>query len=172
VTIKGDKDIDFKIEKLACGAYVVTDVETGKSQKFAAKDFNFDYNALLRFNLDGEEKLLQFNDVKTEINYSFYYKGNTVEAQVYDATQFKLKKFMAPPKKVDYAKSVLSPMPGGIVNVAVEVGQVVVDGQELFTIEAMKMQNMIKSQVDGKIKKIHIKAGDSVAVDQVLIEYE
>jgi len=79
---------------------------------------------------------------------------------------------MAPPKKIDHAKSVLSPMPGSIVSIAVEVGQAVTEGQELFTIEAMKMQNLIKSQVEGKIKKIHVKPGVSVSVDQLLIEYE
>jgi propionyl-CoA carboxylase alpha chain len=79
---------------------------------------------------------------------------------------------MAPPKKVDHSKSVLSPMPGAILAIAVEVGQTVTEGQELFTIEAMKMQNLIKSQVEGKIKKIHVRPGVSVSVDQLLIEYE
>lgn len=79
---------------------------------------------------------------------------------------------MAPPKKIDYAKSVLSPMPGAIVTVSVESGQTVADGQELLVIEAMKMQNIIKSQVEGKIKKVNVKSGDSVSVDQLLIEYE
>lgn len=79
---------------------------------------------------------------------------------------------MPPPKTIDYAKSVLSPMPGAIVSIGVEVGQTVTDGQELIIIEAMKMQNIIKSQAEGKIKKIHIKAGDSVAVEQLLIEFE
>jgi propionyl-CoA carboxylase alpha chain len=79
---------------------------------------------------------------------------------------------MAPPKKIDMAKSVLSPMPGAIVSVSVEVGQTVVEGQELLVIEAMKMQNIIKSQVEGKVKKINIKPGVSVAVDQLLIEFE
>jgi propionyl-CoA carboxylase alpha chain len=46
---------------------------------------------------------------------------------------------MAPPKKIDHAKSVLSPMPGAIVSIAVEPGQMVVEGQELLVIEAMKM---------------------------------
>lgn len=46
---------------------------------------------------------------------------------------------MAPPKKIDYAKSVISPMPGAIVSVSVEPGMTVVDGQELLVIEAMKM---------------------------------
>lgn len=79
---------------------------------------------------------------------------------------------MAPPKKIDHAKSVLSPMPGAIVSISVEAGQTVLDGQEILVIEAMKMQNLIKSQVEGKIKKIHVKPGESVAVDQLLIEYE
>ena len=79
---------------------------------------------------------------------------------------------MAPPKKINFAKSVLSPMPGAIVNVSVEKGQTVIDGQELLCIEAMKMQNIIKSTVDGKIKAVNIKAGQSVAVDQLLIEFE
>lgn len=173
VTIKeDDHDRDFKIEKLADCSYTVTDIINGKAHTFSPKDFDFDYNSLLRFDLDGSRKLIQFLDVKAEVNYSFYYKGNTVQTHVWDAAQYKLKKYMAAPKKVDYAKSVLSPMPGLIVNIAVEVGQVVVDGQDLYTIEAMKMQNNIKSQVDGKIKKIIMKSGDSVSVDQVLIEYE
>lgn len=46
---------------------------------------------------------------------------------------------MAPPKKIDYAKSVLSPMPGAIISISVEPGQIVADGQELLIIEAMKM---------------------------------
>ena len=79
---------------------------------------------------------------------------------------------MAPPVKIDYAKSIISPMPGAIVSVAVELGQTIVDGQELCVIEAMKMQNVIKSARDGKIKKITIHPGDNVAVDQVLLEFE
>lgn len=79
---------------------------------------------------------------------------------------------MAPPKKIDYAKSIISPMPGAIVSVSVEVGQTVSDGQELCIIEAMKMQNIIKSSIEGKIKSILIKSGDSVAVDQLLLEFE
>jgi propionyl-CoA carboxylase alpha chain len=72
---------------------------------------------------------------------------------------------MKVPEKLDTAKMVMSPMPGAIVSIAVQVGQNVVDGQDLCVIEAMKMQNLIKSQREGKIKSIKVKAGDSVAVD-------
>lgn len=79
---------------------------------------------------------------------------------------------MAPPVKVDNAKSVLSPMPGAVVSVAVKPGQTVVDGQELCIIEAMKMQNIMKSEREGVIKSVNVKGGDTVTVDQLMIEFE
>ena len=104
--------------------------------------------------------------------FDFYYQGGKVETLVYDETQFKYKQFMAPPVKIDTTKSLLSPMPGAVVSISVEPGQTVVDGQELCVIEAMKMQNILKSEREGKIKSVQVKAGDSVAVDQLLIEFE
>ncbi len=56
-------------------------------------------------------------------------------------------------------------MPGTVISVNVQVGQTVVDGQDLCVVEAMKMQNILKSERDGKIKSIKVLAGDSVAVD-------
>jgi len=58
---------------------------------------------------------------------------------IYDETQYKYKHHMAAPIKVDHSRSILSPMPGAIVSVNVEVGQTVVDGQDLCIVEAMKM---------------------------------
>ena len=63
-------------------------------------------------------------------------------------------------------------MPGAIVEVLVKEGDTVVDGQPLCIIEAMKMQNILKSEVEGKVKKVLVKGGDSVAVDELLIELE
>lgn len=91
---------------------------------------------------------------------------------MYNEHQYALKNYMAPPKKVDHAKSIISPMPGSIVSVSVEPGQAVAEGQELLIVEAMKMQNIIKSEVEGKIKKVNVKPGQSVAVDELLIELE
>jgi len=79
---------------------------------------------------------------------------------------------MAPPTKIDHSKSVLSPMPGAIVSVSVQAGDKVVDGQDLCIVEAMKMQNILKSEREGIIKSVNVKAGDSVTVDQLLIEFE
>ena len=134
----GDHDHDFKIERQKDG-FQVTDLATGKSSHIKAANFDFEYGSLLRFDVNGERRLIQFEEARDEINLHFVMNGSQVEAAVYDPTQFRLKGFMAAPKKIDQAKSVLSPMPGAIVSVSVEPGQSVVEGQELFVIEAMKM---------------------------------
>ena len=131
-----------------------------------------EYGTLVRFQMNGKDTILQFVKAQDGLNFEYNLKGNKIQAQVYDQAQFEVKGYMAPPKKIDYAKSIISPMPGAIVSVSVEPGQVVQDGQELLVIEAMKMQNLIKAQIDGKIKKVNVKPGQSVAVDELLIEFE
>lgn len=79
---------------------------------------------------------------------------------------------MAPVVKIDTTKVILSPMPGAVVSVSVAPGDTVVDGQELAVIEAMKMQNILKSEREGVVKSVKVKAGDSVTVDELLIEFE
>jgi len=79
---------------------------------------------------------------------------------------------MAPVVKIDTTRSILSPMPGAVVSVSVQPGDTVVDGQDLCIIEAMKMQNILKSEREGVIKSVNVKAGDSVTVDELLIEFE
>lgn len=169
--IDSEHEHEYRVDRQPCGAYNVTDLATGKVTQIGATNFDFDYGSLLRFDVDGQRHLIQYEDTRDEVNMHFAVKGSQVECTVLNPTQYSLKKYMAPPKKVDHSKSVLSPMPGSIISIAVEVGQTVIEGQELFTIEAMKMQNLIKSQVEGKIKKIHVKPGVSVSVDQLLIEY-
>ena len=95
-----------------------------------------------------------------------------METIVYDEAQFKYKHHMAPPVKIDSAKMIQSPMPGAVVSVNVAAGDKVVDGQELCILEAMKMQNVIKAEKNGVIKSVKVKAGDSVTVDELLIEFE
>ena len=97
--------------------------------------------------------------MKEELHYNFYHKGNNVEIQVFDQSQFDYKKYITRPKKVEIANIIISPIPGIIVSVFVKEGQVVTDGQELMIIEAMKMQNIIKAKIDEKVKKIHVKPG-------------
>jgi propionyl-CoA carboxylase alpha chain len=71
----------------------------------------------------------------------------------------------------DMSRFLLSPMPGLLVSLAVETGQEVKAGQELAIVEAMKMENLLRAERDGRVAKLHAKPGDSLAVDQPIVEF-
>ena len=68
-------------------------------------------------------------------------------------------------------KELLCPMPGLVVSVAVVPGQEVKNGEILAIVEAMKMENVLRAERDGTVKAVHAKAGDSLAVDAVILEF-
>ncbi|MBV1900224.1 MAG: acetyl/propionyl/methylcrotonyl-CoA carboxylase subunit alpha [Kordiimonadaceae bacterium] len=78
------------------------------------------------------------------------------------------------PEKVapDTSNLLLCPMPGLIVSVAVEVGDEVKAGQPLAVVEAMKMENILRAEKDATVKLVNAAAGDSLAVDAVILEFE
>jgi propionyl-CoA carboxylase alpha chain len=79
---------------------------------------------------------------------------------------------LMPEKKApDLSKFLLSPMPGLLVSLAVTTGQDVKAGQELCVVEAMKMENLLRAERDGRIAVLHAKPGDSLAVDQTILEF-
>ncbi len=77
------------------------------------------------------------------------------------------------PKKLppDTSKLLLCPMPGLIVSVNVEEGQEVKAGETLAVVEAMKMENVLTAERDGTVKKINAAKGDSLALDDVILEF-
>jgi propionyl-CoA carboxylase alpha chain len=72
----------------------------------------------------------------------------------------------------DTSRQVLSPMPGLLTAVVVSEGQEVKAGEPLVVVEAMKMENVLRAERDGRIAKLRAKPGDSLAVDQVILEFE
>jgi propionyl-CoA carboxylase alpha chain len=76
--------------------------------------------------------------------------------------------FKPPP---DLSRFLLSPMPGLLVHIAVAAGQAVRAGERLAVIEAMKMENVVIAAQDGIVERIVAKSGDSVAVDEVILEF-
>ncbi|MEB5965250.1 acetyl/propionyl/methylcrotonyl-CoA carboxylase subunit alpha [Comamonas testosteroni] len=85
------------------------------------------------------------------------------------AEMHKLMPYKAPP---DLSKFLLSPMPGLLVDVAVQPGQKVQAGEKLAVIEAMKMENILFASQDGVVSKISAAKGDSLAVDDIILEFE
>ena len=72
----------------------------------------------------------------------------------------------------DRSRLLMSPMPGRVVSIAVEEGQEVKAGEPLAVIDAMKMENVLRAERDGRIAKLLVAQGDSVAADQVILEFE
>ena len=75
----------------------------------------------------------------------------------------------APP---DTSKIVMCPMPGLLVKIDVQAGEEVQQGQALCTVEAMKMENILRADRKAKVKKVNVKAGDGLAVDEIIMEFE
>jgi propionyl-CoA carboxylase alpha chain len=72
----------------------------------------------------------------------------------------------------DLSKFLLCPMPGLLVRLDVATGDTVEPGQPLAVVEAMKMENILRAEKAGTVKAVNAKAGDSLAVDEVILELE
>ncbi|WPH16420.1 acetyl-CoA carboxylase biotin carboxylase subunit [Variovorax paradoxus] len=98
--------------------------------------------------------------------------GTQVEAMVLSprgARLLELMPYKAPP---DLSKFLMSPMPGLLVEVSVQPGQQVRAGEKLAVIEAMKMENVLFATQDGVVGKVSANKGESLAVDQIILEFE
>ena len=98
--------------------------------------------------------------------------GTTVEALVLRPRVAELAALMPFKQPPDMSKYLLSPMPGLLISVAVEEGQGIKAGEELAVVEAMKMENILRAERDGTVAKVHAPAGASLAVDEIIIEFE
>lgn len=99
--------------------------------------------------------------------------GNkTVDVNVTDHIDQILAQLGMDSVQASVVKEIKAPMPGAILNVIVTEGSAVQAGDQLLVLEAMKMENVIKSPGDGVVSKIHVKAKDSVEKNQVLISFE
>jgi propionyl-CoA carboxylase alpha chain len=120
--------------------------------------------------LDGEPFCAQIERVG--LHYRINHNGLQIEARVLSARAAELQglmPFKAPP---DLSRFLLSPMPGLLVDVAVRPGQKVLAGEKLAVIEAMKMENILLATQDGVVAKVAASKGESLAVDQVILEFE
>jgi propionyl-CoA carboxylase alpha chain len=99
------------------------------------------------------------------------HRGIAVEALVYTRREAELAALMPVKQQAGSGKHLLCPMPGLVVSVAVSEGQEVKAGETLAVVEAMKMENVLRAERDATVAKIHAKAGDSLAVDAVILDF-
>lgn len=100
------------------------------------------------------------------------YRGANMAVRVRTPRQAQLAKLMPVKLPTDTSKMLLCPMPGLIVKLDVQVGDEVQDGQALCTVEAMKMENILRAEKKAVVTKINAAAGDSLSVDDVIMEFE
>ena len=125
---------------------------------------------LARLTVEGTDTVLK---VEPRIaGFRVRHRGADLDVKVWTARQAELAALMPEKQAADTSKLLLCPMPGVVVHVAVEEGQEVEEGQPLCTVEAMKMENVLRAERKLKVAKLHAAAGDSLSVDQTIMEFE
>ncbi len=120
--------------------------------------------------IDGEAVAIKVT--ATAAGYDLRYRGADLCAQILAPRVADLNGHMIEKVAPDTSKQLLCPMPGLIVSIAVLEGDEVQEGQALATVEAMKMENILRAEKKSKVIKINATAGDSLAVDEIIMEFE
>jgi propionyl-CoA carboxylase alpha chain len=158
-------------------AHEVTDAHIAQGQFFARIDGQ-PYSAATDWrpgmpvmHLRQKDALYAVKVTRATGGYKLGQGGTEVFVTVRSPVATKLALMM--PKKVppDTSKMLLCPMPGLVVSVNVSEGQEVKAGEALAVVEAMKMENVLTAERDGTVKKINAHKGDSLALDDVILEF-
>jgi pyruvate carboxylase subunit B len=104
--------------------------------------------------------------------WALHLRGHHFKAQVVDERTRAIRAMAGAPEGPSGPKALRAPMPGLVVKVEAQVGEQVQEGQGLVIVEAMKMENELKSEGEGRITKILVEPGQAVEKDQVLVEFE
>jgi propionyl-CoA carboxylase alpha chain len=124
---------------------------------------------LFHATVDGQTMVVQVDAIGS--GWRLFNEGGQAEALVLTPRQADLYALMPVKVAPDTSKFLLSPMPGLLASVAVKEGQEVKAGEALAVVEAMKMENVLRAAQDGTVKVLHAKAGDSLKVDQKILEF-
>lgn len=125
---------------------------------------------LFRGTFNGEKKTLQIDT--HGIHEHLIWDGCCVITTIVPSKAAELVEHMPDLETSDVSKHVLAPMPGRIIEVNVSEGDTLEEGQAIATIEAMKMENIIRSRCDGTVIKVLVKVGENVNLDQPLVEVD
>lgn len=125
---------------------------------------------LWRGRINGEEISVQPKNIPGGMRLAW--RGITKDVRVLPTELSALNALMPIKVAPDTSKLLLCPMPGLVVSISVEVGQEVKAGQTLAVVEAMKMENVLRAERDATISVINAVAGDSLAVDAIIMEFD
>lgn len=121
-----------------------THLQINDSFSLSDEIINFKLN-----NENGEKLTMQLISKESNGAISLQYLGTKFKLHVYTKNSFDKLKYMKPKPKIDLSSQILSPMPGIVKSIAVQIGQKVLEGHEICTVEAMKMQNKLNASKTG-----------------------
>ena len=119
-----------------------------------------------------DDKPLSVKVETTRAGFKLTTRGAIHDVQVLPAHIAHLTRHMIEKIPPDLSKFLICPMPGLLVSLNVGEGDTVEAGQPLAVVEAMKMENILRAEKAGKVKSVNAKAGDSLAVDAIILEME
>jgi propionyl-CoA carboxylase alpha chain len=124
---------------------------------------------LARLTVDGRPLLLKVDEASG--GFRLRTGGADLRVHVWTPRQAELARLMPEKSGSDTSKALLCPMPGLLVQLLVAEGEEVEEGQALATVEAMKMENTLKAERSGRVAKLRAREGDTLAVDQVILDF-
>jgi propionyl-CoA carboxylase alpha chain len=119
--------------------------------------------------IDGQVVAVQVRPIPNGVRLA--HQGVEVPVYVFTEAEATSARLMPITTVADTGKKLLCPMPGLVVSIAVAEGQEVKAGETLAVVEAMKMQNVLRAERDGTVKKIHASPGATLAVDALILEF-
>src|SRR5262245_5504724 len=126
-------------------------------------------DAVWQGNINGLPAAVQVRFIPN--GFRLAHRGYEVAAYVFTESEATSARLMPVVTSADTGKKLLCPMPGLVVSIAVSEGQEVKAGETLAVVEAMKMQNVLRAERDGTVKKIHAAPGATLAVDALILEF-
>lgn len=104
--------------------------------------------------------------------WTLHLGGRRLEAEVVDERTRRIREMTGIGEAAAGPRTVTAPMPGLVLEVEVEAGDEVEVGQGLVIVEAMKMENELRAEVDGTVRAVHVASGDAVGKNELLVEFE
>jgi propionyl-CoA carboxylase alpha chain len=139
----------------------------GHKYQVVTPAFEF-YRRRLKLGIDGKTQFFHMKYRENKIWVA--YRGVTRVLGIYSPLEWKLYHHMPRPKVILPEDVVRCPMPGMVVTILVKPGERVYRGQDMVSIESMKMESFVASPSDGLIQKIHVKPGQAVETGDILIQ--
>jgi propionyl-CoA carboxylase alpha chain len=145
------------------------DVLHGDNSYRVETDWQFG-QPLFRGCINGKKICVQVE--RRHLKYRLFHWGTQVDVMVLSARSADLLARMPEKEPPDTSKFLLSPMPGLLAKIVVAAGEVVKTGQDLAVVEAMKMENVLRAEREAIVAKVLVGVGETLAVDQPILEFE